>query len=183
MSKFQKSKTCDFFCWFSNTVWIVICLATSLYILWLDHDIHKWVFTTPWRTVNPQKISNKVFPFRVCSEFDVLFAELCVDDDDSFTLDSFQAKMQTLLLSRIFGTFTQLFILKKIGLDVQTFKNRKVWNISKTWKWFTLQSISFGSSWMIMKICVHFHANFIFDPTPWHVHHFDRHFVKFTSLV
>ena len=51
----------------------------------------------------PSKISNKVFPFRdVCSEFDnVLFAELCVDDDDdddSFTPDSFQAKMQTLPL-------------------------------------------------------------------------------------
>lgn len=55
-------------------------LSNIRYILWL-RDIHKWVFTTPWRTVNPQKISNKVFPFRdVCSEFDnVLFAELCVD--------------------------------------------------------------------------------------------------------
>ena len=98
-------------------------------------------------------------------------------------LTHFKRKCRLCYSLWIFGTFTQLFILKKIGLDVQTFKNRKVWNISKTWKWFTLQSISFGSSWMIMKICVHFHANFIFDPTPWHVHHFDRHFVKFTSLV
>ena len=126
----RNPKRATFFCWFSNTVWIVICLATSLYILWLDHDIHKWVFTTPWRTVNPQKISNKVFPFRVCSEFDVLFAELCVMMMIHSHLTHFKRKCRLCYSLWIFGTFTQLFILKKIGLDVQTFKNRKVWNIS-----------------------------------------------------
>ena len=40
-------------------------LSNIRYILWL-RDIHKWVFTTPWRTVNPQKSLTKYFRSVMC---------------------------------------------------------------------------------------------------------------------